>query len=82
MKDINDKQFGKFAKYTIIPGLFVNNVPTEYGKILVFCGKKDSDDGVLNFESPIFKELNFKNTIKDSNLKDSITCNLIYDKKN
>ena len=82
MKDINDKKYGRFVKCTILPGLFVNNKIINNGKILVFCGNKNSsNDYIPNYDTPNHKELEFKNTIKDSNLSE-IKCNLIYDEEN
>ncbi len=81
MKDINDRKLGRFVKCTILPGLFVNNIVIYNGKALVFCGNQsNNNDNIPNFDTPSHKELEFKNTIKDSDLKD-IKCNLIYDEK-
>ena len=79
MKDINDRKIGRFVKCTILPGLFVNNKVIYNGKALVFCGNKNTkNQDIPIFDTPTQKELEFKNTIKNSDLKD-IKCNLIYD---
>lgn len=77
MKDATDLCGRRKVKFTILPGLFVNEGAIKNGKILVFCENKDFK---IN-NNPIFKnipkvELKIEGTFKIEDIKKNITCEI------